>query len=92
MPESMYASDENRHVLTLRLAKLLMRQNLRLSLFTYYSPSDQDAYLRPNVKYKLSDNWSAEIGGNVFLGEHEHTFFGQFRDNSNLYASVRYAF
>ena len=92
LPESMYATDENRHVLTLRLTKLLMRQNLRLSLFAYYSPSDQDAYLRPNVKYKLNDNWSAEMGGNVFLGEHQHTFFGQFQNNSNVYAGVRYAF
>ena len=37
---------EYRHVLTVRLTKMLMNQNLRLSVFTYYSPSDQDAYIR----------------------------------------------
>jgi len=31
-------------------------------------------------------------GGNLFLGENDWTFFGQFEDNSNLYAAVRYAF
>ncbi|MCP4642301.1 MAG: hypothetical protein GY851_17785, partial [bacterium] len=41
--------DENRHVVTVRLTKLLMNQNLMLSLFTYYSPSDQDAYVRPKA-------------------------------------------
>jgi len=45
-----------------------------------------------NVHYKISDYWSAELGGNVFLGNQEHTFFGQFRDNTNIYAGVRYGF
>lgn len=92
LPEGMPATDENRHVLTIRLTRLLMRQNLRLSLFAYFSPSDQDAYLRPNVHYKLNDHWSAELGGNIFVGDQPHTFFGQFQDNTNLYAGVRYGF
>jgi hypothetical protein len=84
--------DEVRHVLTLRLTKLLINQNLRLSLFTFYSPSDNDAYLRPNINYKIDDHWSAEVGGNIFTGTDDHTFFGQFRKNSNVYGGVRYSF
>lgn len=84
--------DQDRHVFTVRLTKLLMNQNLTLSLFTYYSPSDGDAYLRPHARYKVSDNWIVECGGNVFLGESDTTFFGQFENNTNVYASVRYAF
>lgn len=84
--------DENRHVVTLRLTKLLMNQNLILSLFTYYSPSDNDAYLRPNVSYKINDHWTADLGGNVFLGAEPTTFFGQFQDNTNVYAGIRYSF
>ncbi len=45
------ARDHFRHLTTVRLTKLLMNQNLWLSLFTYYSPSDKDAHLRPNVNY-----------------------------------------
>ncbi len=85
-------SDEDRHVLTLRLTQLLMSQNLDLSLFTYYSPSDRDAYLRPRVHYKVDDHWSAEIGGNVFVGARDHTFFGQFEGNTNVYVGARYSF
>jgi hypothetical protein len=92
LPAGMRAADEDRHVFTLRLTKLLMRQNLKLSLFTYYSPSDQDAYVRPNIHYKINDSWSAEVGGNVFLGEEDHTFFGQFEQNSNVYAGLRWSF
>jgi len=84
--------DENRHLLTLRLTKLLMNQNLTLSLFTFYSPSDKDCYLRPKINYKVTDRWSAEVGGNVFFGREKHTFFGQFSRNSNVYCAVRYSF
>ncbi len=84
--------DENRHVVTVRLTKLLMNQNLTLSLFTYFSPSDSDAYLRPNVSYKVNDHWTVEMGGNVFMGAWNHTFFGQFENNTNIYAGARFSF
>jgi hypothetical protein len=84
--------DQYRHVVTLRLTKLLMNQNLTLSFFGYYSPSDRDAYLRPHVHYKASDHLGFEVGSNIFFGDYRNTFFGQFRDNTNLYTAVRYSF
>jgi hypothetical protein len=92
LPAPPNSRDEYRHVVTARITKLMMNQNLELSLFGYYSPSDSDAYLRPRVKYKIDDHWSAEVGGNVFFGADNHTFFAQFRDNTNAYAAVRYGF
>jgi hypothetical protein len=92
MPVTVAARDEYRHLLTLRLTKLLMNQNLRLSVFAYFSPTDKDSYLRPNVNYKVSDNLSMETGANVFFGDYPHTFFGQFEDNTNIYTAVRYSF
>ncbi|AQQ71895.1 hypothetical protein SMSP2_02274 [Limihaloglobus sulfuriphilus] len=84
--------DEFRQVVTLRLTKLLMNQNLTLSMFTFYSPTDEDAYLRPNIHYKFTDNLAAEIGANVFFGNSQHTFFGQFEDNTSIYTAIRYSF
>lgn len=92
LPTGSPQRDQYRHLLTTRLTLLTLNQNLRWSLFAYYSPSDGDAYLRPKVNYKIDDNWSAEVGGNFFLGEQTHTFFGQFRHNNNLFAAVRYGF
>jgi len=86
------ARDEDRHLVTLRLTKLLMNQNLSCSLFTYYSPSDKDVYMRPNINYKASDNVALEVGANIFFGDYPNTFFGQFQNNSNVYAAVRYSF
>jgi len=92
LPAGMEARDEDRQVLTLRLTKLLLNQDLSLSLFTFYSPTDQDIYIRPKASYELTDAWTVEAGGNIFQGDHDWTFFGQFEDNSNLYAAVRYSF
>ena len=92
LPGGMNAADEYRQVVTVRLTRLLMSQNLRVGMFVYYSPTDRDAYLRPNINYKIDDHWIVEIGGNVFIGEEDHTFFGQFENNNNMYVSARYGF
>jgi hypothetical protein len=67
-------------------------QTLELSLFTFYSPTDRDAYFRPRATYDLTDEWTLSGGLNIFVGEDEHTFFGQFENNSNVYAALRYSF
>jgi hypothetical protein len=64
--------DQFRQLLTLRLTKLLLNQNLRLSMFTYFSPTDRDVYLRPNVNYKLSDSLFWEAGANIFFGDYPY--------------------
>ncbi len=92
LPPGALAADQDRHVVTLRLTRRLMKQNLMLSLFSYWSPTDKDAYLRPKMHYKIDDRWSADFGGNIFLGEDQHTFFGQFERNNNVFAGVRYSF
>ena len=90
--ETANAREEFRHLTTIRLTKLLMNQNLRCSLFAYFSPSDKDAYLRPNVNYKLNDNTALEVGGNVFFGDYPRTFFSQFQNDTNIYMGYRYSF
>ena len=48
--------------------------------------------MRARLHYKINDNWSAEMGANVFLGQRDHTFFGQFEKNGNVAGGVRYSF
>ncbi len=92
LPPGQPRRDEARHVLSLRLTRLLFRQNLILSFFGYWSPSDRDFYLRPRVSYKLDDHWTAALGANVFRGADDWTFFGRFKKNTNAYLSLRYGF
>jgi hypothetical protein len=87
-----FEPDRNRHVLTNRLTWRSPRDELTLSLFTFYSPSDEDHYLRPSVSYRQSDQWTFTGGANLFSGTEVHTFFGQLEDNSNAWVRVRYNF
>lgn len=89
LPFGMNADDEDRSLFTMRLTKLLKEQTLRLSLFAYYSPTDEDGYLRAKANYKITDQWAVEAGGNLFFGAEDYTFFGQFEDNTNVFAGLR---
>lgn len=83
--------DEFRHLITLQIAKLLMNQNLELSFSGYYSPSDADAYLRPKISYNVTDNILLETGANIFIGNEDTTFFGQFEKNTNIFVATRFS-
>jgi hypothetical protein len=84
--------DRNEDYITLRLTKLLMNQNLRFSWFSYFPTSDSDFYMRTNLHYKVTDNLAVETGTNIFYGAHPNTFFGEFRNDTNVYVAVRYTF
>jgi hypothetical protein len=83
---------ELRHLLFLRLTQLLRYQTVELSFVAFYSPSDEDAYIRPEASYKITDNWSGALGANFFLGRKDSTPFGQLDSNNNLYLRLRYSF
>ncbi len=82
----------DRDVLTLRLTRQLLNQTLTLSLFNFWSPADDDGYLRLRATYQAGDSWRWEIGANLFHGQRDATFFGQLRDNSNAFAALRFSF
>jgi len=92
LPQSVLREDKARHVVTVRLTKLLMQQNLSLSLFNFYSPSDEDGFLRMNISYKISDAIKVESGSNIFYGKNQESFYAQFRNNSNIFAAIRYEY
>jgi hypothetical protein len=87
-----YEPEKNRQLLTNRFTYQAMQDKLSWSLFMFYSPSDEDSYWRPSVNYRHNDQWQFTLGGNVFDGKDEHTFFGQFEDASNVYGRIRFYF
>ncbi|MBN2676361.1 MAG: hypothetical protein JXR30_03875 [Alphaproteobacteria bacterium] len=100
LPLANLARDEQRDLITTRLTYMLNQQTLILSLFNYYSPTDEDGYVRPKVTYKATDAWTFEVGANIFWGKetplpgdgYNTTFFGQFEENTNVYVSGRLNF
>jgi len=91
LPAGLTVGDRTRHVLTLRLTKLLLHQTLTLSAFNFWSPNESDGHLRLRASYKATDSWLLEIGSNVFYGDADR-FFGQFKDNTNLFLALRQSF
>lgn len=91
-PSSESRADEYRHLLTLRLTLMTRQQRLNYSLFTFFSPSDEDAYFKPTITYRHSDAILVAGGANIFTGNHPHTFFGQHEDNSNVWLRFRYSY
>lgn len=92
LPAGFPVQENYRDIVTLRLEYLLKHQTLRLSLFTFYSPVDNDYLIQPQTTYRFSDNLSATLGANIFGGESETTAFGQFDKDDNIYLSVRFDF
>ncbi len=83
---------EHRTLLTNRLTYQSHNQTVSWSLFSFYSPSDEDFYLRPNVSWKVDDQLRIEGGFNLFGGRQQSSFFGQFEDASNGYLAARISF
>jgi hypothetical protein len=77
-------------LLTNRLTYRSGRDKHVWSLFTFFSPSDKDSYMRPVYSYRHNDQWSMTAGANIFSGNDAHTFFSQLEDASNIYLRLRY--
>lgn len=84
--------DEVHRLLTLRLTRLMLNQDLKLSLFVYYTPANDNSYLRPEVDYRIDDEWSVSAGATLFDGKKDHQNWAQFEENSNIFFAVRYRF
>jgi len=91
LPSFIQVVPKEYNMLTARLTQFLMNQKMTLSLFTYYSPTQNDGYLRLNLFHKFDDHWMINLGTNHFSGE-PNTRFGQLQQNSNYFAAVRWSF
>lgn len=92
LPPGFPARDRLRQLVTLRVTRLLAYQTLRLGLFAFYSPTDEDYDLIPEARYSLSDAMWVALSAHLLGGDDRTTFFGQLRDNDNVSLVLRYEF
>ncbi|WP_154223109.1 hypothetical protein [Marinicella rhabdoformis] len=85
-------SRAHREVWTQRLNYMTHQDKTTWSLFAFYSPTDEDSYLRPNIQYRHNDHWRFDVGANLFDDKRNNSFFGQFEKSSNAYFNVKYQF
>ena len=92
LPAGNPARDRVRQLVALRVTRLLAYQTLRLGLFAFYSPTDEDYDVIPEARYSLSDAAWVSLSAHVLGGTAPTTFFGQLRDNDNMSLALRYEF
>lgn len=80
------------NLFTARIERLLKYQTVRLSLFGFWSPTDEDLYLRPLISWKPTDELELVLGANVFEGKSDTTRFGAFDHDDNVYTRIRWSF
>jgi hypothetical protein len=89
LPPGAPEKKEVRHLLFLRLTRLLRYQTVELSFLGFYGPSDEDGMINPQASCKITDRMSVALGANVFFGKKESTQFGQLEKDDNLYLRLR---
>lgn len=92
LPPAFFRKKELHQYITLRVTKLLKYQTVKLSLFTFYSPDEEDFFITPEAGIKVTDNMLLALGTNIFVGVKDTTTFGQQHKNSNVYLLTRYSF
>ncbi len=85
-------TSKNRDWLTSRIRYSALQDKLTLNLFSFYSLTDKDYFLRWNINYRQDDHWNYTFGINQMDGKEPHTFFAQFEKASNAYFRIRYNF
>jgi len=79
-------------LITVRLTHLFLHQTLKFSFFSFWSLSDGDYMLIPEVKYNFTDNIWAALGANIFGGGEAWNQFGSLDENDNVNVQMRYEF
>jgi hypothetical protein len=89
--DDLLKSDKVQSTMTFRAQYNLLRETLHLELFSYIGLTNEDALIRPKITYDFDDSFSVLLGSNIFVGN-ENGRFGQYHDNSMIYAKIKYNF
>ncbi len=89
--EDLMDKNETQNTATFMARYDMMRETLHLEIFSYIGIDDGDALIRPKVTYDFDDSFSILVGSNIFVGDRDG-MFGQYQDNSMVYAKIKYNF
>ncbi len=92
LPSGFSLEHKIKQTVTLRLTQFLKYETWKLSLFGFYGIDEKDYMLIPEASYKMTDELSLVLGGNVIEGDKDYTSFGRFKENDNVYMRIKYDF
>ncbi len=83
--------NENEGMVTMKLNTAWLEDDLQIGANGVYNVFHGDWWAKPYVRYNLTPDLLAEIGGQLYDGR-EETRFGEFAKNDFLYTLVKYSF
>ena len=78
------------NLMTVLVSHTMMRDLIRLELFSYIGLTNEDALIRIRGFYFPYDGLGIELGTNIFVGD--QGLFGQYHNNSMIYTRIKYSF
>lgn len=81
----------SQHGLSVRVSNRWLHETLEGEITAVASFGQSNYFIRPKLIYAFNDNVKGSLGLDIFRGE-SNTFFGRLRDNSLLFAEMKYSF
>lgn len=81
----------SQHGISVRVSNKWFNETLEGEIATVASFGLSNYFIRPKLVYAFSDNVKGSLGLDIYRGE-SNTFFGRLRDNSLLFAEMKYGF
>jgi len=83
--------DRYQHGVSIRVSDKWFNETLEGEIAGIASFGPTNYYIRPRLVYAFNDNLKGSLGLDIYRGE-SYTFFGYLRDNSLLFAEMKYSF
>lgn len=84
-------ADRDQHGLTYRIGEKWFNETLEAELAGVVSLSREEFVVKPKLSYAFDDHLKGSVGGNLFGGE-ERAFYARVKDNSTVFAELKYSF
>lgn len=79
-------------LLTFLFKRFFLQNTMEFNVRTAYDIEFQEFILKPSLKYNFTDTLQGTIGIMVIGGKYDDSLLGQFRDNDEIFARLKYSF
>ncbi|MCD6569460.1 MAG: hypothetical protein J7L53_02025 [Deltaproteobacteria bacterium] len=77
---------------TLDIRRFFIQNTLEIDLAGAYNIEFQDILVKPLLTYSFTDNIHGTLGAILLDGKYDDSLIGQFKDNDEIFAKIRYSF
>lgn len=79
-------------IVTFLFKQFLFQNTLEINLGGAYDVEYQDIMIKPSIKYNFTNDLQGIIGVIIIDSSHDDSMFGQYRNNGEVFAKLKYSF